>query len=312
MPHDETLLSIVIPAYNYASTLKRAVNSVAEQLNQNHELIVIDDGSTDDTPLVLEKLQQQIRGNVGFIRKKNGGASTARNRGILEARGSFLVFLDADDELLPGALAIIEEHIASHPGTCLVIGGHISVLTSGKQRKHIPGELPASPFERVHNYLLRKTIVLSNGACAMHRSIFDRGLYPESFRSAEDIPVFAQALANYPCSVLKLPLALIYKHEDSLRHQFSHAKAGGIRLVDEVFSGSRLGREFQSLTKPFFSQRCLSLFRSAYLANDDVSAKEFFTLAVKNDWRVLFNASYVKKAARLWAKKILGTIPNQR
>lgn len=304
MAHDEILLSIVIPAYNYASTLERAVTSVVQQLTRNHELIVIDDGSTDGTPLLVDKLRQKIHGNVQFILKENGGASSARNRGIREARGTFLIFLDADDELLPGALGELGAHIVAHPETRLVIGGHTSVLPNDKQRTQIPNDLPDSSFERVRSYLLDKSIVLCNGACAVHRSLFERGVYPEAFKSAEDIPVFAQALAHYPCTVLRTPLARIYKHDDSLRHQFSHAKAGGTRLVEEVFSERRLGQEFQSLKKPFFTQRCLSLFRSAYLANDYASAKEFFKLAVKQDWRVLFNLSYTKKALRLWAKTL--------
>jgi hypothetical protein len=127
-----------------------------------------------------------------------------------------------------------------------------------------------------------------------------RGDYPEAFRSAEDIPVFAQALANYPCTLLEQPLALIHKHDDSLRHQFSHAKAGGLALVDEVFAPQRLGARFQVLKPEFYVQRCLSLFRSAYLAGDVAAAKSYFTAAVKANWRVLFKGPYARKAVRLW------------
>lgn len=137
----------------------------------------------------------------------------------------------------------------------------------------------------------------------MHREVFERGNYPERFRSAEDIPVFAQVLANYPCTILKKPLAVIYKHDDSLRHQFSHAKAGGLALVDEVFAPERVGVQYQSLKKEFLVQRCLSLFRSAYLAGDRIAAKEYFRLALRRDWRVLLNASYARKALRVWLGK---------
>ena len=303
------LLTVIIPAYNYASVLPRAIDSVVRQLRPNRELIVIDDGSTDQTPQVISRLRAQIGGNVRFIRKKNGGASSARNRGIQEAKGAFLVFLDADDELLSGALDEIEQHIAAHPRTRFVIGGHTAVFPGGKERIYIPGELPDKSFDRVRDYLLKKSIVLCNGACAMHRSIFDRGRYPESFRSAEDIPVFAQALAHYPCSVLQIPIARIHKHGDSLRHQFQYARAGGVSLVDEVFSERRLGPQFQSLKSRYFSQRCLSLFRGAYLAQEDASAREFFGLAVKADWKALLNASYAKKAIRLWARTLLKAKP---
>ncbi|CDM39090.1 glycosyltransferase family 2 protein [Ectopseudomonas oleovorans] len=295
------LISVVIPAYNYAATLPRAVNSVLAQLDQSGaELLVINDGSTDDTQQVIERLQAENPGRFRAILKANGGLSSVRNRGIREAVGAYLIFLDADDELAPGALSALAAHIAEQPQTRMVIGGHCSIGADGKRREHLPAALPESRIERLRGYLLDKRVALSNGACAMHRDIFARADYPEAFRSAEDIPVFAQALANYECTVLAKPLALIYKHDDSLRHQFSHAKAGGLALVEEVFAPQRLDARFQSLKAEFYVQRCLSLFRSAYLAGDKAAAKSYFAAAAKADWRVLLKGSYVRKALRLW------------
>ena len=302
MKHPSILVSIVIPSYNYAETLPRAVGSVVNQLKQNHELIVIDDGSTDGTQSVIAQLRQTSPQSVRFIHKENGGLSSVRNRGIREASGTYLVFLDADDELLPDALEKLERHILEHPETRMVIGGHISVLTDTKKRTHLPSALPKTALGRLSGYLLNKEIVCCNGACAMHKTLFTRGDYPEYFRSAEDIPVFAQSLANFPCTTLQEPLALIYKHHDSLRHQFTHAKAGGLLLVDEVFSEKRLGPEFQHLRSKYLVKRSLSLFRSAYLAGDFASAKDFFRNALKHDWRVLLSFSYTKKALRIWLK----------
>lgn len=297
----EPLISIVIPTYNYAGTLRRAVESVLAQLNDfSAELIVIDDGSTDDTPNVIAELQARHPGRLRALRKENGGVASVRNRGICEAKGEYLVFLDADDEMAPNALSALKQHLISHPETRMVIGGHYAIQPDGRRRKHLPTALPAAPIERLRGYLLEKRIALSNGACAMHREVFSRGGYPEQFRSAEDIPVFSQTLANYACTVLEIPLALIHKHDDSLRHQFSHAKTGGLALVDEVFAPQRLGNEFRSLKTPFYVQRCLSLFRSAYLAEDIDVAKGYFRAALKQDWRVLLQHSYVRKALRLW------------
>ncbi len=298
---NEILISIVIPAYNYARTLARAVKSVSAQIDGlPAELIVIDDGSTDDTPSVIAELQTLFPDRLRAIRKENGGTASVRNLGIREASGEYLIFLDADDEMAPGALEAIQANIAAHPGTRMVIGGHCSVDADGRSREHSPGVLPEQFVERVCDYLLRKRITLSNGACAMHREVFSRGSYPENFRNAEDIPVFAQTLANFPCTVLERPLALIHKHDDSLRHQFSHAKAGGLALVDEVFSSQRLGNECLPLKKPFYVQRCLSLFRSAWLAGDVPAAKNYFRAALSADWRVLLKGSYSRKALLLW------------
>lgn len=300
----EPVLSIVIPAYNYAATLPRAVESVLVQIQGvAAELIVVDDGSTDETPQVVSTLLEAHLNGFRAIRKENGGLSSVRNRGIREAQGQYLIFLDADDELAPGALDAIMQHLEQHPQTRMAIGGHVGVWPDGKRREHIPGGLPDDPLQRLRAYLLDKRLALSNGACVMHREVFERGNYPEAFRSAEDIPVFSQVLANYPCSLIAQPLALIHKHDDSLRHQFSHAKAGGLALVDEVFSPRRLDARFQGLKPEFYVQRSLSLFRSAYLAGDADAAKQYFSAAFRCDWRVMFKGSYMRKAIRLWLGK---------
>jgi glycosyltransferase involved in cell wall biosynthesis len=299
----DVLISVVIPAYNYAKTLPRAVNSVLAQLGDAQaELLVIDDGSTDATPQVLEQLLTEHAGRFRALRKPNGGLSSVRNRGIEEARGQYLIFLDADDEMAPGALAALTRHISSNPDSRLIIGGHWSVFDDGRRVQHAVKPLPATPRQRVRGYLLDKTVSLSNGACAMHREVFAPGNYPEHLRNVEDIPVFAQVLARFPCTVLDQPLALIYKHDDSMRHDLKQSLAAGVGMVDEVFSSARMPRELQDLRQAFLAQRCLSLFRDCYSAGDYVNAKAFYARAVRADLRSLTRWSYTRKAIRLLFK----------
>jgi glycosyltransferase involved in cell wall biosynthesis len=302
MTTNDTLLSVVIPTYNYSAVLSRAVQSVVNQLGADCELLVIDDGSTDDTAEVVRTLECQYPGLLRAVRKDNAGAASARNLGIDLAKGAYLIFLDADDELAHNAISLIREYIGLNPQARFIAGGHVSVSADGRNSTHLPGPIPEQPLARLRAYLLDKKLALSNGACVMHRDVFIRGRYPEFFRSAEDIPVFAQVLANEVCTTLDTPLARIHKHADSLRHQFSHARAGGLALVDEVFSASRVGQECMSLKKDFYVQRCLSLFRTANLAGENQLAREYFTKAVKADWHVLLRASYSRKALRMWMK----------
>jgi GT2 family glycosyltransferase len=96
------IVSIIIPAYNYARYLPDTLDSVlAQEIAAALDVIVVDDGSTDTTPEVLAR----YAGRVRTIRQENRGLSAARNRGLEEARGDTLLFLDADDLLAPGALA---------------------------------------------------------------------------------------------------------------------------------------------------------------------------------------------------------------
>ncbi|MGC8603005.1 MAG: glycosyltransferase family 2 protein, partial [Desulfomonilaceae bacterium] len=96
-----SLVSVIIPTYNRAHLIERAVNSVLEQTYDKLEIIVVDDGSTDNTGNVLSQLQDGDS-RVRYIRHEtNKGSQSARNTGIRNARGDYVAFLDSDDEWLP-------------------------------------------------------------------------------------------------------------------------------------------------------------------------------------------------------------------
>ena len=96
-------VSVVLPSYNRASTLERAIDSVLSQTYSNLELIIVDDGSTDRTPAVLAKYAQ--RGNVEVVPTPHRGCAAARNSGIRRSRGRYIAFQDSDDEWAPHKLA---------------------------------------------------------------------------------------------------------------------------------------------------------------------------------------------------------------
>lgn len=132
-------VSLIIPAYNSAATLTRAINSVARQTFSDWELIVVDDGSTDDTPRVLEDCARTVGPRMTRVRTENQGAGAARNLGIELARGCYIAFLDADDELLPRRFARQAALLDALPDVGLVFSDY-----AYRDRN---GELHASVFD---------------------------------------------------------------------------------------------------------------------------------------------------------------------
>lgn len=111
------IASIVIPSYNCAAWLQSAVDSAYRVKPDSVEVIIVDDGSTDETPLLCKKLKAKFS-NLIVIRQSNGGLSVARNTGISAATGKFIVLLDADDELLPFDL----NHLQDFDGDVVRVG----------------------------------------------------------------------------------------------------------------------------------------------------------------------------------------------
>lgn len=107
-----SLVSVIVPAYNYAAFLAEAVNSALRQSHSNIEVVIIDDGSTDNTVEIAQGLMQQ-NARVRYVHQANQGLSAARNTGIKNAKGEFLVFLDADDVLHEHKVAAHLEHFLS-------------------------------------------------------------------------------------------------------------------------------------------------------------------------------------------------------
>lgn len=287
--------------------IKRCVDSVLDQLQDYHEVILVDDGSTDNTPSILENIKSvHSDKNIYVISKENGGVASARNAGLSHANGIYILFLDADDELIPRTLERLESVISSNQDAKLIIAGHVVQWENGHQRLIRPGRAGRTFQQDIKNYLIKKKFrPVISGATLFHRNIFQHGVFPENFRTGEDIPIFIQALCRYRPLIIESPLVRVHKHSRSLRNQFSYSKSTGLNLVEEVFSERRLSRNLQKLRnikKKYLVQRCLSLFRTALKAGKAQEAKAYYKMAVMQQPLCLFNFRYSKKAVRLWLK----------
>src|SRR5262245_6292498 len=159
------LVSVIIPCYNQADFLGDAIASVLNQTYTNHEIIVVDDGSTDDTSHVAARYS-----DVKCIRKKNSGLAAARNTGLQMCAGDYVVFIDADDRLLPDAFEVGVNCLDSDP-SCAMAYGHVQLIdVSGK-----PLPTPNQPYIEGDHYLelLRRNFIWTPGTVMYRRLALD-------------------------------------------------------------------------------------------------------------------------------------------
>jgi len=212
----QELVSVVIPCYNQAHFLPEAIESVLSQSYQSFELIVVDDGSKDHTPRVASGYASRDP-RVRLIRQKNRGLAGARNRGLGESKGEYVVFLDSDDRLLGEALEVGVRELASHPGCAFVSGRCTFISADGSPVLRLAqGRVEGDP----HIELLRAGPILVP-AVMYRRWVFGVvGGFDESYRAAEDYALYYRVASRFPIRFHDTPVAEIRRHEGSMTRDF--------------------------------------------------------------------------------------------
>jgi glycosyltransferase involved in cell wall biosynthesis len=185
------LVSVIIPCYNQARFLGEAIESVLSQTYPHFEVVVVDDGSTDNTSEVASRYA-----GVRCIRQENQGLAGARNTGIRHSRGGYLVFLDADDRLLPDAVAVGLRYLKDHP-ECAFVSGHCRFTAVDGSPLPTP---PQTPIEGDHyETLLRNTYIWSGATVMYRRAVFETvGVFDTSLDAAEDWDLYLRVVREYP------------------------------------------------------------------------------------------------------------------
>jgi glycosyltransferase involved in cell wall biosynthesis len=172
-------VSVVIPCYNQGRFLSEAIDSVLNQTHTQHELIVVDDGSIDVTQSVARQY-----GAVRYIYQPNQGVSAARNAGIRQSRGTYLTFLDADDRLLPNALAEGIDCFHKSKSCGFVVGRYRRIATDGSP---ISGPNRPSGAHDFYDALLRGNIIGVPATVLFRRAAVESvGGFNSRFKIGED------------------------------------------------------------------------------------------------------------------------------
>ena len=256
--------SVVIPTYNYARYLPRALESAMAQGNTGFEIIVVDDGSTDGTAELVHDYQNQYAGEFRYQAQPHNGLAAARNHGVRISTGDYLLFLDADDALFTGALDRLRTVLAANGSLDFVTAGRVTVDTRGRPSTFYPKPLSQEVRRNVASYLLDRVIPIVNGGIIIHRRVFSTLEFPEAIRLWEDRVFHARLLALFRGVTLAEPILTMYRHSDSLSHNLNFMKTDGVKTVDLIFDPAVLPMDLMDLRAEYSGKIQLELFQMYY------------------------------------------------
>jgi glycosyltransferase involved in cell wall biosynthesis len=196
------LVSVIIPTYNFAGYIRRAIDSVLQQTYSNIEVIVVDDGSTDNTQAVLACYGDRIRN----ILQANRGASAARNRGIREVHGDYIAFLDADDCYCPDNIAEKVGFLTQHAEYAWCYSNWAWIDTDGAAG--MLGSDPANSLARLKAHgdvflLALQGYQLQTDAFLFKKAVIDwLGGFDETLTVLEDYDLYVRAASRFPLAYI--------------------------------------------------------------------------------------------------------------
>ena len=265
-------ISVVIPSYNRAHTLGRALNSVFSQRYPAHEVIVVDDGSSDNTGELIHNEFPQVR----LISQSNRGVSAARNRGISAATSEWIALLDSDDEWLAQKLECIQQAYQQNPDQKLFHSDEIWIRNGVRVN-------PMNKHAKSGGHIFQQCLplcVISPSAAVIHRSLFDQiGLFDEDLPACEDYDLWLRVCHRYPVHYIDQPLIRKYGgHEDQLSAKYWGMDRFRIRALHRLLDAPTLQPDQQAQTRQMLIKKLRILLKGAHKHQNQSLLEEFTPL----------------------------------
>lgn len=278
----KTIVSVIIPTYNRAKFITQSIDSVLSQTYKNFEIIVVDDGSTDNTKETLIPYRDKIR----YIYQRNHGASAARNTGIKHARGKYVAFLDSDDLWLPQKLEKQVRILDKNKDIGLVYSNFSYADEVGKITK----VMGYNPKKFISGYIF-KEILLRKAGCGylqtwlIRKSCFKEvGYLDEKFKMSEDRDIFVRITHRYNLYGISKPLTIVRQHTPVLRLGRSPTKEREyyyFKFLDKLF------KEIDPTLNKAIKKRLIADYY--YLAGRGYLKEMNSALARRRFWRSIIN-----------------------
>ena len=271
-------VSVIIPTYNRGYVLDRAIKSVLDQSYRDLELIVIDDGSTDNTKFLVEGFAKKDN-RIKYFYLDNSGVSRARNYGIKNSSGELIAFLDSDDEWLPEKLKkqidlyIKEPYHLSHSDEIWIRNG----IRVNQMKKHEKGG------GDIFLKCLPLCCISPSAAVVTRKLINEVGMFDEDFEVCEDYDLWLRVTALYPVSFIDEPLIIKYGgHKDQLSNRSWGNDVYRVRALQKIIgSGTISGDKLLSVIE-MLKTKCEILERGFTKHGNKEQAQYYQKLSLYN------------------------------
>lgn len=252
-------ISVVIPTFNRRDSLRRALHSVLAQSCPVKEIIVIDDGSTDQTAAMMQAEFPQIR----YFFQENSGVSCARNSGISHASGEWLAFLDSDDEWLPDKVRQQASALMNQPDAKVC---HTEELWIRNGKRVNQGQKHRKRGGRIFCHCL-PLCAMSPSSIMIHTSVFvSLGMFDESLPACEDYDLWLRISARYPVLFIEQPLIIKYGgHDDQLSRKYWGMDRFRIHALEKILDAGVLTNENERLAAVNMLRKKCAIFRAGAL-----------------------------------------------
>ena len=264
-----TMISVIVPTYNRAQQLPRALDSILCQSCSPKEIIVVDDGSTDETSALMTSEYPEIV----FIQQQNTGVSSARNVGIKRASGDWIAFLDSDDEWLPEKLEIQMKALYENPEIKICHTNEIWIR-NGKRVN------PKKKHEKFGGWIFQKCLPLcciSPSSVIIHKSFFKEiGLFDYSLPVCEDYDLWLRITARNPVLYIEEPFLIKYGgHEDQLSKKYWGMDRFRIKSLEKIISSRVLSELDENAAKKMLMEKIYIFIQGAQKRGNIKEVKKF-------------------------------------
>lgn len=250
-------VSVIIPVYNASNYVAKAINSVLAQGYNNYEIIVVDDGSTDETREVLNGYEDRIR----YVYQNNAGPAKARNTGIKQARGDYITFLDADDLWLPDKLEKQLSFFNIHPQYSLVFTDMQHIVGANVIHKSYLKEKNYQYLSSgsIYENLLRECFIFTPTVMVKRECLERVGFFNENLRIAEDYDLWLRIADKFQIGFLDQPLVIRNRHKNNLTEDRYLYIISGIQMMEELYRKDKGSKRRKKIIEEELGKRYFAL-----------------------------------------------------